>query len=82
MTTRITVSLDDDVAAQLKDRIPPGEVSAFVLEAIRQRLRVHPLRELLDELDVIYGPLSDEDREQGRAWLADIKQRLFSMPES
>ena len=58
--TRITVTVDEATLAELKERVGPGEVSAFVVEALRQKLRVDPIVELLAQLDVMYGPLTDE----------------------
>jgi len=59
--TRITVTVDEATLAELKERVGPGEVSAFVVEALRQKLRVDPIVELLAQLDVMYGPLTDEE---------------------
>ena len=36
MSRRVTISIPDDVAAQL-DELPPRQVSAYVVEALRRR---------------------------------------------
>ncbi len=50
--TLITVTVDQATPAELKERVPPGEVSAFVVEALRQKLHIDPIVELLARLDV------------------------------
>jgi hypothetical protein len=46
MTTRVTVSLPDDVAEQLAD-LPPRQVSAYVADALRRRAAADSLRAAL-----------------------------------
>jgi hypothetical protein len=75
-TTRITVTLEESVAAELRAKVPAGDVSAFVLAAIRERLRVDPMRALLEDLDEVYGPLTDQDKVEGERWWNDVEQRL------
>jgi hypothetical protein len=77
-TTRITVTLEESVASELRDKVPSGDVSAFVLAAIRDRLRVDPVRALLDDLDRVFGPLSIDDQVQGEMWWNETEQRLSS----
>ena len=40
--TRITITVDEDVLNELKSRVGPGEVSGYVVEALRARLRKDP----------------------------------------
>lgn len=79
---RITITIDPDTAAQLRAAVAPGEVSAFVVEAIRQRLRVDPVRALLTDLDAIHGPVSDNQRKVGDEWYDASRRRSSSTPES
>ena len=37
--TRITITVDEDVLDELKSRVGPGEVSGYVVEALRARLQ-------------------------------------------
>ncbi|MGX6601266.1 hypothetical protein ACWKSP_03875 [Micromonosporaceae bacterium Da 78-11] len=46
MTTRVTVSLPDDVAAQLAD-LPARQVSAYITEAVRRRTAGDAIRTAL-----------------------------------
>ena len=79
--TRITVTIDESTLAELKGRVGPGEVSAFVVEALRHKLRIDPIEELLRQLDAMYGPLTPEQLEEGEEWYDTAMQRLFSTPE-
>lgn len=74
--TRITITVDEDVLNELKSRVGPGEVSAYVVEALRARLQRDPIIEMLDKLDEMYGPLSDEELKEGRREWKAAKKRL------
>ncbi len=74
--TRITITVDEDVLEELKSRVGPGEVSSYVVEALRARLRKDPILELLDKLDEMYGPLTDEEIAEGEQWLNEANERL------
>jgi hypothetical protein len=78
---RITITIDEDVLNELKGRVGPGEVSAYVVEALRARLRKDPIMELLDKLDEMYGPLTDEEIAEGERWWDGMKEQLSSMQE-
>lgn len=75
---RITVTIDEETLDELKQRVGPGELSAYVVEALRHRLRIDPIEELLAQPDSIHGPLTEADLEQGAAWLSQMMQRLSS----
>jgi hypothetical protein len=74
--TRITITVDEDVLNELKSRVAPGEVSAYVVEALRARLQRDPILELLDKLDEMYGPLTDEEIAEGERWWIEANERL------
>jgi Arc/MetJ family transcription regulator len=74
--TRITITVDEDVLQELKSRVGPGEVSAYVVEALRTRLRKDPIVELLDRLDEMYGPLTDDEIAEGERWMTEARRRL------
>ena len=73
---RITITVDEDVLDELKSRVGPGEVSSYVVEALRARLRKDPILELLDKLDEMYGPLTDDEIAEGEQWLKEANERL------
>jgi len=74
--SRITLTVENEVLEELKSRVRPGEVSAYVVEALRARLQRDPILELLDRLDDMYGPLTDEEIAEGEQWLQEANERL------
>ena len=74
--TRITITIDEDVLNELKSRVGPGEVSGYVVEALRARLQRDPILELLDKLDEMYGPLTEEEIAEGERWWTEANERL------
>jgi Arc/MetJ family transcription regulator len=82
-STRITISLDADLLAELKSRVGPGEASGYVVEALRARLQRDPIMELLDKLDEMYGELTDEELADGRReWEAAQKRLSLTLEQS
>lgn len=79
--TRVTITIDEATLAELKDRVGPGEVSAFVVEALRHKLRIDPIKELLRLLDEMYGPLTEQELKEGADWYDQAMQRLSSTLE-
>jgi hypothetical protein len=74
--TRITITIDEDVLTELKSRVGPGQVSSYVVDALRARLQKDPILELLDKLDEMYGPLTDEQLAEGEQWMKEANERL------
>ncbi len=79
--TRITITVDEDVLDELKSRVGPGGVSSYVVDALRARLRKDPILELLDKLDEMYGPLTDDEIAEGEREWDEISKRLSSTLE-
>ena len=79
-TSRITITIDEDVLAELRSQVGPGDVSAYVSEAIRSRLRKDPIMQLIEQLGDLYGPLTDDELTKGRQWAAEITEQLSSIP--
>lgn len=63
---KISVSLDDDLVAELKDSAGDN-VSAFVAGAIRHQLDRQHLQAFLVELDDQHGPINEQDRAEAAA---------------
>jgi Arc/MetJ family transcription regulator len=61
--TKVSVTLDANVAAELRQVAGPGGVSAFVNDAVRQKLQAARLRRMLDEMEAEAGPIPPEVRE-------------------
>ncbi len=75
---RITITIDEETYEQLREQVPPGQTSAFVVEALRAKLQRDPIVELLDYLDNKFGPLTDEDKSEGQEWYDEV---AASMPQ-
>ena len=80
-TTRITITIDEVVLNELKSRVGPGEVSSYVVEALRARLTRDPILELLDKLGEMYGPLTDDEIAEGEREWNEMSRRLSSTLE-
>lgn len=64
MTKRLTISLPDDLAAEL-DKLPAGQVSGFVAEALRRRRISDTARDALraaGHRDFAFDPAGAEQR--------------------
>jgi hypothetical protein len=57
---KVSVSMPEDLATAIRERIGPGGFSRYVSEAVERRLRHDRLGDLLDELDTEFGPVSPE----------------------
>ncbi|MGI8730101.1 MAG: ribbon-helix-helix domain-containing protein [Solirubrobacteraceae bacterium] len=65
MTTRIAVSLPDDLVAAARQAVADGRatsVSAFIADAIEERVRYKDLATLLTEMAAARGTPSAQDR--------------------
>jgi Arc/MetJ-type ribon-helix-helix transcriptional regulator len=58
--SKISVSLPDDVTAEVKGRVGSGRVSADVTAAVERALVMDRLRDLVEDLDAEHGPVSVE----------------------
>ena len=78
--TRITITVDEETLAEVKSVAPKGEVSAFVLDAIRDKLRVDPVMRMLRQLDAIYGPVDDPAIDaEAEEWADNLIAQLDAM---
>lgn len=57
---KVSVSMPEDLATAVRERVGPGGFSRYVTEAVERRLRHDRLGDLLDELDAEYGPVPPE----------------------
>jgi Arc/MetJ-type ribon-helix-helix transcriptional regulator len=63
MTTKIAVSLPDELVAAARQAVAEGKaasVSAYVAEALAERRADEDLARLLDEMDAEHGPPTAE----------------------
>lgn len=73
MTSKIAVSLPDELVAEARAAVADGRassVSAYVAAAMREKTKLDDLRSLLDELLAeTGGPLTDQERRTADAAL-------------
>lgn len=66
---KVSVSMPEELMAQVRERVGPGEFSQYVAEAVARQLRLDLLGELLDHLEVEHGPVPEHLMEEARrAW--------------
>jgi Arc/MetJ-type ribon-helix-helix transcriptional regulator len=72
MTTKIAISLPDDLVAAARRAVADGRaasVSAFIADALEEHGRYEELAVLLSEMAAEAGPPTDEDRRWARETL-------------
>jgi hypothetical protein len=57
---KVSVSMPEDLATAIRERIGSGSFSRYVTEAVERRFRHDRLGDLLDALDTEFGPVSPE----------------------
>lgn len=68
---KVSLSIDEQVLAEARDRAGHRELSSYVTDALRSQLQHDRLGELLAELDAIAGPVPDELMEEARTLWRD-----------
>ncbi len=58
--TKLSVTLDPRVAAELRAVAGPRGVSAFINDAVRQQLQARRVQQLLNEMDKEFGPVPED----------------------
>jgi hypothetical protein len=81
-TERITITVPTDVLEELRREVGPGEVSGFVAEAIRERLKVDRVKELLAWLDEQYGPVPEDVKAEVDEWIREDVEYLTRVSSS
>jgi hypothetical protein len=66
-TDKLSVTIPSHVAAELRSRAGRGNVSAYVTDALIRQLEHDRLGDLLDELEEIHGPVTEEELARARA---------------
>ncbi|MFF5705868.1 hypothetical protein ACFY7H_25825 [Streptomyces sp. NPDC012794] len=59
-TKKVTITLPEEVLEYIKDRVDARGVSAYVTEAVEERIAMHKLAELSAMLEEEFGPYSEE----------------------
>ena len=64
--SKVSLSIDEDVLTEARDRAGRRELSSYVNGALRRQLQRDRLAELLTEMDAESGPIPDDAMEQAR----------------
>lgn len=68
---RRTVSMPQDVLAEVDSRVGARGFSPYVAEAVRRQLRHDKLSEFLEQAEQAGGPITDEERSASRKAVAE-----------
>ena len=72
---KLSVSLPAELARDVRREAGPNGVSAFVAKSLRRQLedekRRRAMKDYLDEMDELYGPLDPEEVEEARKLFRD-----------
>ena len=64
--SKVSVSIEEDVLAQARERAGRRELSSYVNEALRRQLQHDRLGELLAEMEAESGPIPEDLMEEAR----------------
>jgi Arc/MetJ family transcription regulator len=64
--SKVSLSIDEQVLAEARDRAGRRELSSYVTDALRRQLQHDRLGELLAAMDAASGPVPDELMEEAR----------------
>jgi hypothetical protein len=67
---KISVSLEDDLLAAIRAEAADGNVSGWLADAARRKLRARALRAYADEVERESGPLTPDELGLARTWLS------------
>jgi Arc/MetJ family transcription regulator len=73
--SKVSLSLDEDVLAEARDRAGRRELSSYVNEAVRQQLQHDRLADLLAEMEAESGAIPDDVLAKARqVWRGDERR--------
>lgn len=64
--SKVSLSIEEDVLAEARERAGRRELSAYVNEALRRQLQHDRLGDLLAEMEAESGPIPDDVMEEAR----------------
>lgn len=65
-TEKVSITLDADVLAELREQVGPRGLSAYINDTLRAELKREQMRHLLREQDEEFGPVPPEVIEEAR----------------
>ena len=69
-TEKVSVSLPKPLLDEAR-KYANGNLSKFMAEAVQMALKNRYLGEYIEEWEEEFGPITEEELAEGRAWLAD-----------
>jgi Arc/MetJ family transcription regulator len=64
--SKVSLSIDDDVLSEARERVGRRELSSYVTNALRRQLQHDRLGELLAEMEAESGPIPEDLMEEAR----------------
>ena len=64
--SKVSLSIDEDVLSEARDRAGRRELSSYVNDALRRQLQRDRLAELLTEMEAESGPIPGDAMEKAR----------------
>jgi Arc/MetJ family transcription regulator len=64
--SKVSLSIDEGVLAEARERAGRRELSSYVTDALRQQLQHDRLGELLAQMDAEQGPIPEDVLEEAR----------------
>jgi Arc/MetJ-type ribon-helix-helix transcriptional regulator len=58
---KVSVSMPESLASEIRNRVGPGAFSRYVTEAAHHKLKQDQLTELLADMEAASGPVSDDE---------------------
>ncbi|HEY8694005.1 MAG TPA: hypothetical protein VIR57_14840 [Chloroflexota bacterium] len=72
---KLSISVPAELAREVRRYSGPNGISAFATKGLQRQLEEEKRRRAMDEylrdMDDKYGPLSEEEIEEGRTWFRD-----------
>ena len=65
-TSRLAISVDSDLAEQIRDAADGGTVSGWLADAAVRKLRAQGLRDVVSEWEAEHGAISGVERRRAR----------------
>ena len=81
--SKVSLSIEDQVLAEARDRVGRRELSAYVTDALRRRLQHDRLRDLLAQMEAEAGPIPADLLEEARAlWRGPVVDQPNAPPSA
>lgn len=74
-TKKYTVTLPEELAEEIREKVGPGGFSAYVTHAVRREFQNDKLGELVGLLEKEYGPVTDEELAAAEAKHREYERR-------